>query len=195
MKTQIISCIFSFLFIFFITKKVHAQSPDNFKQNRKTYDEIIKIFKKTSIPTDTIHFKLGGYEKILEPYLDLVEINKKSEKSLINDTLSIDPMYKWLYICLATLHSFTKNFPSDLIKIIPYANSKKIGINWKRTSDLNEMAVIENSILLSIKNKKKYYEALLLNFNPKNRKLNFMVIIDTSKEATEYFRRFYKTDN
>ena len=195
MKTQIISCFFSFLFIICGPKNIFAQSSDNFNQNKKTYDEIVKILKTNSIPTDTTNFKLGGYKKILESFLDLSEINKKSDNKGLNDNFSHNAMYRLLYISLATLHSFTRNFPSDLIKIIPYTKSKTLDKNWRKDTDAYEIAIIENSILLLIKNKKKYYEVLLLNFNPQNRKLNFLLVMDTSKEAKEYFHRFYKTNN
>ena len=56
----------------------------------------------------------------------------------------------------------------------------------------NEVAKIENSITLLIKNGNKYYEMFYLDFNPTNHKLLFMPVISTTKEALDYIKQFYK---
>ena len=83
-----------FLFVLCNTNNVYAQSSSNFKKSKKTYSQIIEIFKKTSIPTSTANFKLGGYETILQPYLDIDEINNTTSKVDSNATFSHNLIYE-----------------------------------------------------------------------------------------------------
>ena len=135
-----------FLFVLCNTNNVYAQSSSNFKKSKKTYSQIIEIFKKTSIPTSTANFKLGGYENILLPYLDINEINNTISKVDSNATFSHNLIYELLYLSLSTWHSHTKKIPTSLIKVIPYTKSISLTKNWRKNRNANEVAKIENSI-------------------------------------------------
>lgn len=180
------------LFILCSTNNVVAQSSSDFKKNKKTYCQIVKILKTSSYPTDTTAYLLGGYETLLQPYLDVDEINRTHSNIDSNAIFSEGLLYKILYISLLTLHSYSKNIPSAYIKIIPYFKSASLDKNWRKDSDANEVLQIENSIVVLIKNKKSFYQVLLINFNPSNHKLSSFTVMGTTDEAMGYIKSFYK---
>ncbi len=170
-----------------------GQASQNFKQNKKTYNQLVKVFKNNPVlAVDSTTNTLGVYEKLLQPYLDIDEINKKFNVADSNSFFSPQAIFTLQQMFLATLHSYIKFFPPKYLKIIPYYQSATLNSNWRKDSNAEEISEIENSIMFIIKNKKKSYHFMLLTFNKKNNKLLYLSPMGMPVEAIDFINKINK---
>ena len=129
--------------IFCLTITGFGQASQNFDRNKKTYNKLVKILKNNNVlPVDTTTFTLGEYEKLLQPYLDIDEINKNFNASDSNSFFITQAKYTLQQMFLATLHSYIKYLPAKYIKIIPEYKSATLNSNWRTDSNAEEIAEV-----------------------------------------------------
>lgn len=170
-----------------------GQASKNFERNKKTYNQLVKVFKNTPVlAVDSTNNSLGKYEELLKLYLDIDEINKKFNEPDSNSFFSTQAKYSLQQMLLASLHSNIKYLPSKYLKIIPEYKSKTLNSNWRQNSNAEEIEEVENSVQLTINNKKKSYTIMSLTFSEKNNKLLYITPMSISVEAVNFINKINK---
>ena len=185
--------IITFLFFFsFLKIDIEAQSSKKNISYTKTLNSFSKKLKECSKveKIDTINNDFGYFQNCVAPYFDTLLLRKKIEEKQSEES-SIGWMYVMQQSQLTILQQYVKKIPLKYLVTCSYKNSLKLDKDW-RNNDKEEIDLVENSLLLRFKNQEKQINLLIINFNPENNKILYLVPLGFSVSNYEYLQKYLK---
>lgn len=177
--------------IFFIPAHTIAQNTEIYKHYTKTYNAFAKALKSVNVHIiDSADTGLGVYEKLTDSYYDKDSLRNLLQKDTSFASEKIKYMFQQWYI--HSLEAYVKKIPKKNLELIPNINSPRLDKNWRNDSNKEEIAEIENTMVLSFKNKNKRIELMYLTYNFTNKRLLYILLINLQKENLEYIENFIK---